>query len=108
MLFTVQEYDGLTTKIHELQMREQELLEVLYVLTTAETAQRPGHTSETVFQMDIDHNRSGGVGELSTLRNSGIKSSPCSGISGDSKPPMKSLVKAYLPNKMKTAVSDVC
>lgn len=85
--------------MHELQMREQELREYLY-----DNAQPSGHASDAVFQLDLD--QSGASDVTTRISGNSRQLSLCSGSMGDSKPAMRSLVKAYLPNKMKTSVSD--
>jgi len=74
-------------------MREQELMEVLYDISTADQSQR---SSEVVFNMEIDCGRSS---------RDAVNTASCPGQANDSKPAMRSLVKAYLPNKMKTSVN---
>ena len=83
-------------------MREQELREVLYDITLADHAQRAAFSSDVVFHMDIDPNSLTGV--LSPTGN--VPSG--SGMSmNEVKPTMRTgLVKAYLPNKMKTSVRE--
>ena len=72
-------------------------MEVLYDISSADHSQQSG----AVFPPDID------PGPLADncLPGSEVNTASGSGTNSDFKPTMRSLVKAYLPNKMKTSVN---
>jgi len=103
-MLVCQEYEGLTNKIHDLQMREQQLHEVLFDNQHAATAT----TSDTGGLMISD--MAGQPGSMSPGAElphpAGLEDD--SSASSSSRTPMRGIVKAYLPKKMTTSVSVRC
>ena len=93
-----QEYEGLTNKIHDLQMREQQLHEVLF------DYQHPAPAAPADDSMLM-------MGDSSGMQSPGAVDMPPTSTLQDEdttasgKVPMRGIVRAYLPKKMTTVVS---
>jgi len=81
----LQEYEGLTNKIHELQLKQQELQESI-------TDDDDLIVSQNDEQDDVS------MISLPNVPNNSL----------NSKSPMRNTVKCYLPNKQISSVSSVC
>jgi len=114
VVVVVQEYEGLTNKIHELQMREDQLHEVLFdyqhSATSSTSAAAAGAAADHVLMMSdsassaVSSMSPGGGGtdtslQSSILHDDDAASAPTSKI--------RSIVRAHLPKKMTTVVRPV-
>ena len=104
----VQEYEGLTNKIHDLQMREQQLNEVLFDYQhAAEAAASAADAAGAVLMMspgDPWGSMSPAAADLPHPASTSDEDSSATSSSG--KTPMRGIVRAYLPKKMTTVVSS--
>ena len=98
--FVIQEYDELTRKLHEFKAREQELIERLTVATNGRPS--PGQDLED-SPSDADshvHHQRPGLGSDSGPG----PGPPLLVIPPPPRSPLKSVVRAYLPNEQRTTV----
>jgi len=99
-----QEYEGLTNKIHDLQMREQQLHEVLFDYQHAAAASAAD--ADVLMMSDAGSqpfSMSPGAADLPHAAAAALRDDSSSSTS--SKTPMRGIVRAYLPKKMTTVVS---
>jgi len=100
-----QEYEGLTNKIHDLQMREQQLHEVLFDYHHAPGA--PADSADELPIVDGGQQSPGAaaaadmpLSHASTTHDDDCATSSCGKM-------QRSIVRAHLPKKMTTAVSPL-
>jgi len=98
-----QEYEGLTNKIHELQMREQQLNEVLFDYQQAAPATAADADDSLLMMSDTSGLYSASMSPGADIPHTSALHDEDSASS--SKTPMRGTVRAYLPKKMTTVVS---
>ena len=118
VLIDVQEYEGLTNKIHELQLREQELQDQLgneHSRSPSPTDYHPpafggDGDDETVFPMpDNSHDATTPPLTIDSFTRDVTPNNSSGNLLASPqlppRSPLRNMIKAYLPNQQKTAVS---
>lgn len=113
--FYEQEYNELTSKLHEFKAREQELIERLSAVVSSNGRQSPGRNElEDCSDADVSSHLKtgfgpdGGVGgghhHLHGQHHHQAPIAPLIAIPPPPRSPLKSVVRAYLPNEQRTIV----